>query len=88
MSDEPKRPSAFPHVHRRPSRKGGSGEHPAVQQFRDKLESISEDAFPALERINERLDRLKVRSSRPPIPREEPEELEEPESEKHSTGEQ
>lgn len=41
-----------------------SGEHPAVKQFRDKMESIRENQLPELEALNERLLRLTV-----PVPK-------------------
>lgn len=51
---------------KRPSPKGGSGEHPAVKAYRDKLESISEHVSPELQNILERAEKLKTKSDKPP----------------------
>jgi|GEM_PF-7002665 len=46
--------------------KGGSGEHPAVVAFREKLNSIAEHTVPAAEELVARIERLKAKSDHPP----------------------
>jgi hypothetical protein len=46
--------------------KGGSGEHPAVIAFREKMDSIQEHTIPACEELAARVERLKEKSDRPP----------------------
>lgn len=42
----------------KPPKPGHSGEHPEVQAFREKMESIRENQLPELEALNERLLKL------------------------------
>lgn len=39
--------------------KKGSGEHPAVKLYREKLDSIADNQLPELVKLNERLEKLK-----------------------------
>jgi len=75
MSEQPKQ--------KPPLKKRASGDHPVVQMYRKKLQSISEGTMPQLEALNRRLDRLKGSSERAPRadPRREPSEDERAEDE-------
>jgi hypothetical protein len=53
-----------------PKRKSGrSGEHPAVVAFREKMDSIQEHTIPAAEELAARIGRLRAKSDRPPLER-------------------
>jgi hypothetical protein len=45
--------------------KGSSGEHPAVQAFRQKMDSIQDTTLPLVEEVNERITKMKAKSSDP-----------------------
>lgn len=48
------------------ARKPSSGQHPAVREFRRKLDSIGDGVLEDLEALNRELDEQIKRSSRPP----------------------
>jgi hypothetical protein len=48
-----------------PRKSGSSGEHPAVVEFRRKLESIAEHTIPAVEELIEKIEKADE-STRPP----------------------
>lgn len=48
---------------------GPSGQHPAVKAFRHKLESIADGAGEELEKLRERIEKLKAKSESPPPPK-------------------
>ncbi len=58
--------------------KGGSGEHPVVVAFREKMDSIQEHTLSETSELLERIERLKAKSDAPPKdPRREGDEEEE-----------
>jgi hypothetical protein len=59
MSDRPSKPP----------RRTKSGESAAVRTFRDKIDSIQEGTFPALEELNRQAEELKAKSEPPKDPR-------------------
>jgi hypothetical protein len=50
-----------------PRPKSGSGKHPAVKTYRDKLDSIAENTGPSLQELDDELSRY-LESVKTPIP--------------------
>lgn len=60
MSDRPKNTAEVYPI------RGKSGDHPAVREYRRKMDSITEGTMPALEALNARLDRALEKASTDP----------------------
>ena len=61
MSEKPPKLSKAP-----PPKRTISGSHPSVRAYREKMDSLEEGALTELQNLNERLDRLKKKSDKPP----------------------